>query len=67
MKTNSPIKLLQDWLISEGKCPSCGRDLREGKKDRVDGLELISCKCNKMFIREPERNSFRRAYLEEYG
>lgn len=55
---NNLISPLQDWLLTRGKCVSCGRDLILQKKKRLNGHFLVTCECNKKFIFDPKQILF---------
>ncbi len=60
------IAPIQAWLLSQGKCVGCGRELATGKKEaRRDGTEKITCKCGRIFIHDSKTKKYRRALLEE--
>lgn len=61
------IAPVQAWLLSQGRCVGCGRDLSGGKKikTRKDGTEKIVCECGRIFIHDPKPDKYRRALLEE--
>lgn len=56
---------LQRWLLGQGRCVGCGRPLREGKKQPKDGVVLITCRCERIFVYQSKFDSFRRALFEE--
>jgi hypothetical protein len=60
------IAPIQAWLLSQGRCVGCGRELSEGKSvDRRDGTKKVTCECGRIFIHDPKTKRFRRALLEE--
>ncbi len=61
------IAPVQAWLLSQGRCVGCGRELSEGKiTKRRDGTEKVVCaKCGRIFIHDTKNNKYRRALLEE--
>jgi len=60
------IAPIQAWLLSQGRCVGCGRELSLGKKDsRRDGFTKITCNCGRIFIQDSKTKRFRRALLEE--
>lgn len=60
------IAPIQAWLISQGRCVGCGRELSLQKKEsRRDGTEKITCQCGRIFIHDSKTNKYRRALLEE--
>lgn len=60
------IAPVQAWLLSQGRCVGCGRELAIGKKSsRKDGTEKIVCECGRIFIYDAQTKKYRRALLEE--
>lgn len=53
------IAPIQAWLLSQGRCVGCGRDLvPKGKKRKV------TCACGRIFVYEAN-GKWRRAHLAE--
>ena len=61
----SVISPVQVWLLSQGRCVGCGRDISLGKKTKSKYGERTSCECGRIFITDPKTKKFRRALLEE--
>lgn len=60
------IAPIQAWLLSQGRCVGCGTPLDNGKsEDREDGTKKVTCKCGRIFIYNPKKDSYRRALFEE--
>jgi len=60
------ISPIQAWLLSQGRCVGCGKELSLGKKDkRKDGAEKVTCSCGRIFIHDSAKKTYRRALLEE--
>ncbi|OGM26033.1 hypothetical protein A2627_05405 [Candidatus Woesebacteria bacterium RIFCSPHIGHO2_01_FULL_39_28] len=60
------IAPIQAWLISQGRCVGCGRELSSGKVEkRRDGTERVSCECKRIYIRDPKTKKYHRALIEE--
>lgn len=60
------IAPVQAWLLSQGRCVGCGRELVQGQNSkRKDGTEKIVCACGRIFIHDPKTGRHRRALLEE--
>ncbi len=57
------IAPLQVWLLRIGKCVGCGKDLTKpkGRRNEVQ----VSCFCRRVYMFDPETNSFRRAKVHE--
>ncbi|MBI4029036.1 MAG: hypothetical protein HY376_01600 [Candidatus Blackburnbacteria bacterium] len=59
----APIQL---WLLGQGRCVGCGRDLESGKSTTIKGVgQRIVCDCGRIFIKEAKTNLYRRALLNE--
>lgn len=56
---------LQHWLLIQGRCVGCGRSLKTEKKQKKNGFVLITCQCRRIFVYQPEKNSYRRALIKE--
>lgn len=62
----SAIYPIQAWLLSQGRCVGCGRELSEGKKSKSKkGKEKVTCSCARIFIKDSKTNKYRRALLSE--
>ncbi|MBI2007559.1 MAG: hypothetical protein HYS83_02580 [Candidatus Blackburnbacteria bacterium] len=60
------ISPVQAWLLSQGRCVGCGRDLSGGKKSKgKNGTEKVVCECGRIFIHDLKSGKYRRALLEE--
>lgn len=60
------IAPVQAWLLSQGRCVGCGREISAGKASkRDDGTEKVVCECGRIFIHDPKTRKYRRALLEE--
>lgn len=60
------IAPIQAWLLSQGRCVGCGNPLDKGKiEEREDGTKKVTCKCGRIFIYDPKKDSYRRALFEE--
>jgi predicted nucleic acid-binding Zn-ribbon protein len=60
------IAPIQAWLLSQGRCVGCGKELKDGKASELkDGTKKIVCSCGRIFIHDPKTGKFRRALLEE--
>lgn len=59
------IAPIQAWLLSQGRCVGCGRELNLGKKESRSGGEKVTCQCGRIFIHDRKTNKYRRALLEE--
>lgn len=60
------IAPVQAWLLSQGRCVGCGRELSSGKTSKRDeGTQKVVCECGRIFIHDPKNKKYRRALLEE--
>jgi DNA-directed RNA polymerase subunit RPC12/RpoP len=60
------IAPIQAWLLSQGRCVGCGRELSLGKsEERKDATKKVTCECGRIFILDPKTKKYRRALLEE--
>lgn len=60
------ISPIQAWLLSQGRCVGCGKDLAKGKttSHKFDTKKVV-CQCGRIFIYDPKTKKYRRALLEE--
>ncbi len=63
----SVIAPIQAWLLSQGKCVGCGRELSKGKLENFKkGYKKVTCKkCGRIFIFDEKKKTYRRALLDE--
>lgn len=63
----SVISPVQAWLLSQGRCVGCGKDLASGKREKPKKVkgERVICSCGRIFIYEMETKKYRRALFEE--
>ena len=61
------IAPVQAWLLQRGSCVGCGTPLVNGQiqSSKIPGSEQITCKCGRIFIHDPKKNTYRRALLSE--
>lgn len=60
------IAPIQAWLLYQGRCVGCGRDLNLGKKAKYkQGLNKIICECGRVFLLDIKTKKYRRALLTE--
>lgn len=60
------ISPIQAWLLSQGRCVGCGKELKNGKKEkRNNSTEKVVCSCGRIFIYDLKTEKYRRALLEE--
>ena len=51
------IAPIQAWLLSQGRCVGCGKEL--------SGKEKVTCSCGRIFVYDKKMEKYRRALLEE--
>lgn len=60
------IAPIQAWLLSQGRCVGCGKELSLGKSSSAKaGTKKITCACGRIFILDDKNKRYRRALLEE--
>ena len=60
------IAPVQAWLLLQGRCVGCGKELMLGNKSkRGNGTEKVVCTCGRIFIYDPKARKYRRALLDE--
>ncbi len=60
------IAPIQFWLMSQGRCVGCGRDLDVGKSSATQNKgQKIVCDCGRVFIKDSKSQKYRRALLKE--
>lgn len=59
------ISPIQMWLLSQGKCAGCGRNLSEGKHKKHKKGEQVICACGRIYIKGGKKGDYRRALFEE--
>jgi len=60
------ISPIQAWLISQGRCVGCGKELSDGKISKAKtGDGKVTCSCGRIFIHDKNTKKYRRALLEE--
>ncbi|MDP3994888.1 MAG: hypothetical protein Q8P91_03580 [bacterium] len=60
------ISPIQAWLLSQGRCVGCGKELGDGKKSEAKaGDQKVTCSCGRIFVFSKETKKYRRALLEE--
>jgi len=57
------IAPIQAWLMSQGRCVGCGRELSEGKHETHRKGQKVTCKCDRIYIKNDKK--YRRALLDE--
>jgi len=59
---------IQQWLLEEGKCVSCGGSLAPHfKRSHVEaGAEVISCPCGQVYLYLPKAKLYKRLSANKY-
>lgn len=56
------IAPVQAWLLSQGKCVGCGKELSKGEGT---GFVRVRCGCGRMYMYDTNVKRYRRATIEE--
>lgn len=57
---------VQAWILLQGKCVGCGRNLQLGQKiERGDNTQKVICRCGRIFVFDKRNGKFRRAQFTE--
>jgi len=59
------IAPVQAWFLSQGRCVGCGTPLQKGESKPVRGQITVTCRCGRIFIHDPKKNTYRRALFDE--
>lgn len=60
------IAPVQAWILLQGKCVGCGKNLSLGRKyRRADNTDKVICSCGRIFIFDKRTGKYRRAFKEE--
>lgn len=59
------ISPIQSWLLSQDRCVGCGDSLTNGKKSTNKDLNLVTCRCGRIFVHNPKTGLYRRAMFDE--
>jgi len=61
------IAPVQAWLLSQGKCVGCGKQLpaQKNKKAKLEDEFFVTCECSRIFVFNEKTGKFRRAKFEE--
>jgi hypothetical protein len=59
--SKSIITPIQAWLLSQGKCFSCGMSLRKAKVEAGDnGVKKLLCQCGRIFFFDQKNQRYYR-------
>lgn len=56
------ISPVQAWLLSQGRCVGCGRELQKPKGKKY---VRVTCQCGRMYMYDGASGKYRRAALNE--
>lgn len=56
------IAPVQAWLLSQGRCVGCGRDL---SRPKGTGFVRVDCECGRIYMYDVQGNMYRRATINE--
>ena len=57
---------VQGWILLQGKCVGCGKNLTLGKKINLkNNTNQIICYCGRIYIFSKRTGKYRRAHLNE--
>lgn len=56
------ISPVQAWLLSQGRCVGCGREL---SKKQGKGYVRVDCPCGRIYMYDAPSGKYRRAQLDE--
>lgn len=60
------IAPVQAWLLSQGRCVACGRELNKQKVGKKRNNEIMTtCECGRVFMKDQNSGKFRRALMSE--
>jgi hypothetical protein len=59
------ISPVQAWLLSQKRCVGCGTPLSTGIKNNKKGNVTVTCKCQRVYIYDANKKTYRRALLTE--
>jgi len=56
----------QAWILLQGKCVGCGKDLALGRKfQEPNNTSRIVCNCGRIFIFDKKKGLYKRAAQEK--
>lgn len=60
------IAPVQAWILLQGKCVGCGRNLSLGRRiERGDNSQKVICRCGRIFIFDKRNGRYHRATFAE--
>lgn len=60
------IAPVQAWILLQGKCVGCGKNLSLGKKAQgKNNTDKVICSCSRIFIFDKRTGKYKRATKEE--
>ena len=59
---------IQAWLLSQGRCVGCGKELKDGKMSKLkDGTEKIACSCGRILFMILNPKSSEELFLRKFS
>lgn len=60
------IAPVQAWILLQGKCVACGKNLALGRKyKRSDNKDKVVCSCSRIYLFDKRTGRYKRASFEE--
>lgn len=60
------VEPMQLWLLSQGRCVGCGKELSLVVDRKKKGSEeQVGCECRRIYMFDPKKKTYRRALLAE--
>jgi hypothetical protein len=66
-KFKAVIAPLQKWLLKNGRCVGCGKELKKFAtvKKKNSKEDFYICDCKRVYVYNKQKKTFRRALLKE--
>lgn len=66
-KFKAAIQPLQMWLLKNGRCVGCGKELNKSAsiKKKSEHEDFLICECKRIYVFDKRKKNFRRALLKE--
>ena len=63
------IKPLQMWLLKNGRCVGCGKELEKSAqvKKKNSKEDFYVCECKRVYVYHKKSKIYRRALLKEFS
>lgn len=58
---------MQLWLLSQGRCVGCGKDIVSvsSKVKKGNTIDQLTCECRRVYMYDTKKKTFRRALITE--